>query len=78
MKIHKLGHGKISGALVGAGVGREASGRVASLIIGAAQGVFSASLWMPFGFKERHPIWGTLFGVGAAFNLVNAATDLGA
>lgn len=74
MKIHRIGHGVVSGALVGAGVGREVSERMSSVIIGGAQAAFSAALWLPYGFKERHAIWGTLFGVGAAFNLVSAAT----
>lgn len=36
----------------------------------AGNGFLATALLLPFGFKERHPIWGGLFGMGALYNLV--------
>jgi hypothetical protein len=32
-------------------------------------GAIAAALLVPFGFKQRHLIWGSIFGLGTLFNL---------
>jgi hypothetical protein len=59
-------------AATGASVGAVGS-RTSNAIIGVAEGALAVALWSPIGFKEKHPIWGTIFGVMAAFNIIDAA-----
>ncbi len=66
-KLAKASGTKTAGALV-SGV----SPRASSAIVGLAEGALAVALWRPIGFTNRHPIWGTLLGAGAAFNLIDA------
>lgn len=55
-------------------VGATGSFKAGSVIMAAGEGALAVALWMPVGFKERHPIWGTILGIGAAFNVLDAVT----